>query len=484
MHTVAWPGSLSGRQVIRDMDALSLSARKVCGELRAKKLSPVELMQLTLQRAKQLTNEFSAFITIAEEEAMAQARAYERAYARGETLPAFAGLPVSVKDTEDTAGIRTTYGSPLFLDNVPLADSAVVANLKRAGSVVFAKSNTPAFAHNDTGNNLLGPPARNPRMPTHSSGGSSSGAAVCVAAGLSPFAHGTDGAGSVRIPASLCGIVGFKPSLGRIPLWPHRDLWAARTHHGVLARTVEDAAAGMIAMAQPSDFDPLSTTTVVDWLSYRSIGGVAALRGAYLEQLGNEPVDTEVDQACRRAVHTLQEAGLKIEPLSLPTDDTQEWYCDLWQPLFARQMAPFLSSKPELIDPTLTAILERGRRVDMDRFMLAREARSRFHSDFTRRTSGYSYLITPTLPCAAWPVEGTPAVGGGQPPKYPKSGSRWESVYFFNILGWPAISVPCGKTRDGRPIGIQIIARRDNDLLCLNIAGVLEQSLRFQPSTT
>lgn len=255
------------------MELLNRSSLDLLRAMRAGQLSPVELMEFTLSKAEQINSELSAFLTIDGKSSIKSAQRIERAYRTEAALPLCAGLPVSVKDTEDTAGMRTTYGSALYRDHVPDRDSAAVANLRQAGAIIFAKSNTPSFAHRGVGENLLAPPARNPARPSHTAGGSSSGAAIAVASGLSPFAHGTDGAGSVRIPASLCGVVGFKPSYGRIPLWPVRDLWAARSHHGVLARSVEDAAVGMSALAVRNDFDPLTNTEQVDWLSYGNSPG-------------------------------------------------------------------------------------------------------------------------------------------------------------------------------------------------------------------
>ena len=456
------------------MELLGRSALGLLRAMRAKRLSPVELMEFTLAKAEQVNAKLSAFITIAGESALESAQDFERAYKTGERLPVSAGLPVSVKDTEDTAGIRTTYGSPLYRDHVPGTDGSVASNLRRAGAIIFAKTNMPSFAHRDVGVNLLVPPARNPHKPTHHAGGSSSGAAIAVATGLSPFAHGTDGAGSVRIPASFCGVVGFKPTYGRIPLWPARDLWAARSHHGVLARSVEDAAVGMRAVAGHNDFDPLIHTERVDWLSYRRLAGLAQLKGAYIDRLGPDDPDDDVASSCRQAVSLLLEAGFRIEDHSVETEDTHGWYSDLWQPIVARQLAAQAKKTPELLDPTLMAVVERGALVDIDRHLGAREARSRFHTSFTRQTLPYDYLITPTLPCVAWPVDGQPTVKDGRPPRHAGKTTKWESVYFFNILGWPAISIPCGKTREGLPVGIQIIARKDEDLRCLALAATLE----------
>ncbi|HSW20615.1 MAG TPA: amidase [Ramlibacter sp.] len=469
------------------MDPTKLSAREMSSEMAARRLSPVELMRATLERAELANQQYSAFITVAHDAALARAREIERSYASGEKQPPCAGIPVSLKDTEDTAGIRTTYGSPLYREHVPAEDGAAAANVRRSGGVIFAKTNTPAFAHNDTGDNLISPPTRNPRKPTHSAAGSSSGAAASVAAGVSPFAHGTDGSGSVRIPASVCGVVGFKPSYGRVPVWPHRDLWAARTHHGVLARTVEDAAMGMISLSGPCDFDPLAIATPLDWLAFREGPALRGARGMYVEQLGTDRVDPEVAQCCRRAVGLLLQEGLEIDERRLDVGHTHDWYCDLWQPPVARQLGEALASDPASIDETLKELIVRGQSVSIERFLAAREARSRFHTDFTRHMADHAFLVSPTLPCAAWPVGSLPTVGDGRAPAFGHSGSRWDGLYYFNILGWPAISVPCGATRDGRPIGLQIVARKDQDLFCLRIADLLEQivqPLSFQQVTT
>ncbi|VTU46472.1 Glutamyl-tRNA(Gln) amidotransferase subunit A (plasmid) [Variovorax sp. SRS16] len=449
-------------------------------EMAARRLSPVELMQATLDRAEEVKRDYAAFITIDADTALARARHVEQEMGSAKPQPPLAGIPIAFKDTEDTAGLRTTYGSPLFGDHVPTQDCAVVDNARKSGAIVFAKTNTPAFAHNDSSDNLLGPSVRNPRVPTHSSAGSSSGAAAAVAAGVSPFAHGTDGSGSVRIPASVCGIVGFKPSYGRVPAWPHRDLWAARTHHGVLARTVEDAAVGMLALAGASDFDPLVNSSPVDWLGYGQ-QDVRRQTGVYVEQLGVDAVDPDVARCCRRAVQLLQREGLAIDERHLDLEPTHDWYCDLWHPPVARQLGSFLESRPDAVDETLKDIIRRGQAVSIERFLAAREARSRFHTQFTRRMAGVSFIVSPTLPCAAWPLGQLPTIGGGTAPAFGISGSRWESVYLFNILGWPAISIPCGTTPDGRPVGLQIVTRKDQDLCCLKIADLLEQLLLSSP---
>ena len=448
-----------------------LSARGLTGLLQRRELSVEELMRTTLARAADVNAKSNAFLTIADEQAIDQAKAKDK---RRETCGSLFGLPVCIKDTEPTAGIRTTFGSALFRDNVPEADNAVVSNLKRAGGIVFSKTNTPAFGHIDTTENLLGEPARNPLNLNLTPGGSSGGAAIAVASGVCPIAQGTDGAGSVRIPASLCGIVGFKPSLGRIPHWPVADLWAARTHQGVLAKTVDDVAFAMEAFSQFTPFDPLVTPERVEWGAERSLPGLRALKGLYLPHFGADRPTEDVALICQAAVERLSAFGLCIETGDLDVGELHEWYCDLWQPPLVHLLDRSRRETPELIEDSLHAILERGDRIDLKRHLVAREKRSAFHTEITEKLAGFSYLVMPTLPCTAWPIGEVPRVGGGVSAAHGSSGSRWESMFVFNILGWPAISVPCGYTPAGLPVGLQIVTRKWSDLECLHLGAIVE----------
>ena len=180
---------------------------------------------------------------------------------KGTPLGPLDGIPYSIKDLEPTAGIRTTYGSKFFEQNVPAEDGAVAARLRASGGVLLGKTNTPHFGYKDMCDNLLGPPCRNPWNLARTSGASSGGAGSAVAAGLGPLAHGSDGSGSIRIPSALCGIFGMKPSLGRVPYWPSQDLWNARSHNGPMTRTVRDGALLLQVMAGPDPRDPLSIDT-------------------------------------------------------------------------------------------------------------------------------------------------------------------------------------------------------------------------------
>ena len=226
--------------------------------IRARRLSPVELCEAVLARVERLNPRLSAFLTVTADRARAAARAAEMRAGRDALLGPLDGIPYSLKDLEPTAGIRTTFGSRWFAKHVPAEDSLLAARLAGTGAVLLGKTNTPHLGHKDSCDNLLGPPCRNPWNLERTSGGSSGGAASAVAAGLGPVAHGSDGGGSIRIPAALCGVVGLKPSFGRVPQSPSSDYWSARSHHGPLARTVRDAALFLEAMAGPDPRDPLS----------------------------------------------------------------------------------------------------------------------------------------------------------------------------------------------------------------------------------
>lgn len=453
-----------------DVSLTGVTVRRQLELLRRREISPSDLVAAALDRAEDTNTATSAFLTIARESALEAAGKVDV-----DTGP-LAGIPVPIKDTEPTKGIRTTFGSALHAGNIPDADAASVANLKAAGAIVIGKTNTPAFGHLDTTENLLGPPARNPVRLSHTPGGSSGGAAAAVAAGVCSLAQCSDGAGSARIPASLCGIVGFKATYGEIPHWPTADIWAARTHQGVLGRTVDDVAFGMLAMATPTHQDPLCSSATTPWLGYREQNVTSdSMRGVYIAQMGSDQPDHEVAASCAAMVQKLIESGLKIDEMALDISDTHDWYSDLWLAPLAHMLAGDLDVRPELMEPTLQAAVRRGKEVSIARFLTARERRSQLHRSMVEALDNVSFIITPTLPTAGWRVGESPRVGGGGAPRHGDSGSRWENLYLFNILGWPAISVPCGLTAEGLPVGLQIATKRHEDLRCLKIAAMVEE---------
>lgn len=458
-------------------DLLALPVSKLLALMKARELSPVELMEATLAKAEEVNEATSAFLAIVPDKALAEARRLEALYMRGGEVPVLAGLPISIKDTEPTAGIRTTIGSAINRDNVPDFDGAAAANLKRAGAIVFAKSNTPAFAAYGNTENLLAAPCRNPLRLTDTPGGSSGGAAASVAAGIGPVAHGTDGGGSVRMPAALCGLVGFKPSYGRIPYWPRADLWEGRAHHGVLSRALEDAVLTMRGLAGASPLDPLCEAEALDWRAEVDLGDLRRRRGLYIAEFPGLPVDPVIADACAAAVARLRGEGLEIEEGAFDLPSTNEWLTHLWHPPLAMMLRPWLEKAPELVDRQLLPLVESGNRVTFDTYLRAREKRSQFNTDFVRRYAAYDYIICPTMPCLSWSIDGNPVLHDGQGiPGIDEIATVWEQIHIYNLLGWPAISMPCGHAPDGRAIGIHVATKRNEDLLCLSVASLLEQT--------
>jgi Asp-tRNA(Asn)/Glu-tRNA(Gln) amidotransferase A subunit family amidase len=239
-----------------NVDLCDLTAWEMRDAIRAKRASPVEIVDAVLGRIARIDHAINAYCTVAAEQARGAANDAEAAVMRGDALGALHGIPVSVKDLIDTAGIRTTMGSLLFAEHVPAEDAPVVARLRRAGAIVLGKTNTPEFGHKAVTDNRLFGPTRNPWSLAHTSGGSSGGAAAAVATGMGPLAVGTDGGGSVRIPSSCCGIVGLKPTLGRVAQAPLFGGLETASHIGPMARSVRDAAMLLTAIAGPDARDP------------------------------------------------------------------------------------------------------------------------------------------------------------------------------------------------------------------------------------
>ncbi len=334
--------------------------------LRTRELSPVEIVDALLARIENLNPRINAYLTVDVDGARAAAQAAETAIMRGDDLGVLHGLPVSIKDLEPTAGLRCTYGSKLYADHVADIDGVVSQRVKAAGGIVIGKTNTPHFGHKDMCDNLLGPPCRNPWKLDRTSGGSSGGAAAAVAAGIGPLAHGSDGAGSIRIPAALCGVFGFKPSFGRVPYWPNPDIWAARSHNGPLARTVADAALLLYAIAGPDARDP----TTIDSRPDDYVAAVAhphaalcGLRVAWSADFGYAPVDPEVRRLAGQAAQRFVDFGCVVEEVDPGWDDPRETATISWLVTFTVRLGEQYDRHPHLFEPSLVKMIEAGRAV-------------------------------------------------------------------------------------------------------------------------
>jgi aspartyl-tRNA(Asn)/glutamyl-tRNA(Gln) amidotransferase subunit A len=453
-------------------DLLFTPATELIERMRRRDLSPVELMQAVLERAEHLQPTLNAFMTLDAERALSTAHDAEAAVTRGSDLGPLHGLPVSIKDLEQTAGLRTTFGSKHFEHNVPEVDGVVAARLRGAGAIVFGKTNTPNFGHKSMSDNLLMPPTRNPWKLDRTPGGSSGGAAAAVAAGIGPVAHGSDGAGSIRIPAALCGVFGFKPSFGRVPYWPNQDFWAARSHNGPLARTVRDAALLLESMAGPDPRDPISLDSPAEDYVAACDGDLEGLRVAWSADFGYAPVDQEVRQLTERAAKQFAELGCRVEEPTPTWQDPAEWAGLLWDYATFIRNASRMDEHPEWIEPSMREQIEHGRSATALEVGRALLARTELYEQMRQFMQPYDLLVTPQMPCAAWSLDSYPTVIDGTSTR-----TLFDHLPFtfpFNLTGWPAASVPCGFTSEGLPVALQIVTPWRQDSQCLRAAAAFE----------
>ena len=358
-------------------DALCwMSAVDLAAAIARKKVSPLEVVDAVLDRIERLKH-LNAYCLVDREGARRAARAAERALTgRRPTLGPLHGVPFSVKDLVATKGVRTTFGTPLYRDNVPTEDAPSVARLKAAGAIMLGKTNTPTFGWVGVTDNLLFGPTRNPWNPKVTPGGSSGGAGAAAAAGLGPLHIGTDGGGSIRKPAAWCGIYGLKPSYGRVGLHPHGAAWSL-SHAGPMTRTVKDAALMLSVMAGPDERDQYSLPT--DGAGYvRALGGgLKGLRVAYSATLGIAPVvDPEIAAATARTARLLREVGCRVETVRPTWPSPYECWRDTFFGGIATRLIPYLDRRSE-IDPGLLAIVEevKGLAADAVRAGVARPSR-------------------------------------------------------------------------------------------------------------
>jgi Asp-tRNA(Asn)/Glu-tRNA(Gln) amidotransferase A subunit family amidase len=442
--------------------------------IRNRQLSPVELLDSVLRRAEELQPVINPFVTLDVDNARGAARAAEQAVMRGESVGVLHGLPVSVKDLEPTRGLRTTYGSKFFENHIPDFDGGVAARLRQGGAIIFGKTNTPHYGHIDSCENLLGPPTRNPWDRSRTPGGSSGGAAASIASGIGSLAHGSDGAGSIRIPAALCGVFGFKPSLGVVPYWPNADFWAARSHNGPLTRTVRDAALMLNAIAGHDPRDAVSLEPfVADWVSAIENTDLRGLKVAWSPDFGYAAVDPEVRALTTAATQRFTELGCSLEEVAtVPWENPSRWASLLWDFQTAIRNQERLREHPDWIEPTMMAQVDRGMRASAMEVGQAQLTRTIFYEQARQFMDNYDLLLTPQMPCVAWPIGQPPTEIDGRPT--PHMFDHLQFTFPFNLTGWPAASVPCGFTSQNLPVALQIVAGKHQDALCLRAAAAFE----------
>ena len=451
-------------------------ATKLVGLFARGTVSPLEVMQAVLERIERINPTLNAYCTVAGEQALADAKkATALARRRGRRTPPLHGVPVSIKDLTPTKGIRTTWGSKIYEHHVPTEDALVVERLKAAGAIVVGKTNTPEFgAGANTFNEIFGP-TRNPWNPALTCGGSTGGGAVALATGMGPLAQGSDLGGSLRLPASFCGVVGFRTSPGCVPVHPTALGWDPWSVQGPMARTVGDVALMLSVIAGADSRAPISypvdTRALLRAPKRPSIKG---LRIAWGGDLGVTPVDAEVEALCRAGADVFRRLGTRVEEAHPDYSGLEEIVQTSRGASMVARHADKLGKWREQMQENLVKNIEGGLKLTPVDIGRAERLRTELWHRVREFQERYDLILTPTAPVPPFPLElrSGPAEINGKPMR---NYIQWAlTTYAFTVVGVPAISVPCGFTRAGLPVGLQIVGRWRDEVGVLRAAAAFE----------
>ena len=456
---------------------LPRSLADLAAAFRQRTLSPVEVVETLLARIEVEDEILNAFITVTGERALGEAARAEREILAGSYRGPLHGVPVGLKDLIYTRGVRTTMGSAFFEDYVPDHSAVVATKLEEAGAVMVGKTNTHEFAYGPTGDRSHFGPTRNPYDPARISGGSSGGSAVAVAADLLYASLGSDTGGSVRIPAALCGVVGMKPTFGRVSKRGVFPLSWTLDHVGPLTRTVEDNALVLNALAGHDPADPYSANRPAEDfardLRHGVEGGVIGIpRGFYFEHVGDE-----VGERVREAIEVFRSLGAEVREVEIP---------HLWETLKAQRLTlaaeayavheERLGSEPERFDDGVRERLMEGERPKAYRYANAQQRKLRAKDEFGRALEGVEVLLTPAVPIAATLIDQKDTKIGGYEESVRSAVTRLTGP--TNLTGSPSLSVPCGLTAAGLPVGLQLIGRPFDEATVYRFGHAYEASSR------
>lgn len=475
-------------------------ATELLAAMRARRLSPVELLEAFLDRIARVNPSLNAYVTLDPDGARAAAIRAEAAYARAKTsgprdapdsatggdLPPLLGLPVSIKDLARTAGLRTTFGSKVFEHHVPDADSPVVRRLREAGAVILGKTNTPEFGWVAITDNAVFGRTNNPWDLARTPSGSSGGAAAATAAGLAPISLGSDGGGSIRHPASFCGIFGIKPTFDLVPRDAEHDGWPTLSHQGPLTRTVADAALALDVMSghEPGDlyshpcFAPESRAGGGFLAALEREPDLRNVRVAWTSDMGFARVDARVRAVFERAVPAFAEFCREPREACPDLRDAREIFKGvMYSEAAASGMAHFDAEGRSELTPDLAKFLWKRRDIPARDYLAAQHRRDALAARVARFFEDHDLLITPTMAIPPFPHPPTMRDYPHEVEGVEVTTLGWQPFTFpFNLTHQPAASVPCGLDADGLPVGLQIVGRRHEDALVLAAARAFERA--------
>ena len=458
-------------------DPALLSATELVAHYRDKRLSPVEAVKATLARIERFNGVVNAYCHLDPEGALAAAKTSEQRWMAGSPKGLTDGVPLGVKDNIVVAGMPTRFGSKLTSTDPHTIDAPAVARLKQHGAVVLGKTAMPEYGWKATSDSPLTGFTRNPWDTRMTTGGSSAGAVASTVLGMGALHLGTDGGGSIRIPAAFTGCFGLKPTRARVPAFPASPLGTI-AHHGPLTRTVADAALAMSVIAEPDARDVYGWISPAPDFARGLDGGMKGLRIAYSLKLGfARRVHPEIERSVAAAAKTFESLGANVEEADpdLGGDPIGTWNT-FWWPAMLYQLRAFGDRSRELSDPTLLAEADQSEAVPVFEHLRAQLHRAHLHNVFARFHETYDLLLTPSLPLPAFEV-------GELVPRSGEWGTTWcdwaPFSYPFNLTTQPAASIPCGLTRAGLPIGLQIVGPVGSDALVLRASSAFEAAVPF-----
>ena len=456
-------------------DICFLTATEMAGLIRRKELSAREVMAAHLKQIDRVNPKVNAIVTLIAEQATENARKADEAQARGAALGPLHGLPVVHKDLFETAGIRTTFGSPIFKDNVPKRDAIIVERIRNAGAICVGKSNTPEFGTGSQTFNAVFGATKNPWDLTKTCGGSSGGAAVSLACGMVPIADGSDSGGSLRNPAAFCNVVGIRTAPGRVPQHAQGNAWLTISVQGPMARTVSDVALLLSAIAGPDPRCPIS----IDQPGSRFAGNLdrsfKGVRVAWFKNMGGIPFDARVLQAIAAQRRVFESLGCVVEEAEPDWTGAHEGYDTLRAWNYAGTQAENVRLNRDLVKDTVLWEVERGSRLSGGDIARAEGLRSQAWDRMRVFQEKYEYFIAPTCQVLPYDINQPypTEIEGVKMSTY----IEWQkSCILISALENPAISVPCGFTGEGLPVGLQIVGRHRDEWSVLQLALAFEKA--------
>jgi amidase len=459
----------------QDSNPCYLTAVQMAGLIKRKKISAKELMTAHLRQIERVNPKVNAIVTLVADQALKKAAKADDDLARGSRLGLLHGLPVAHKDLVETAGIRTTFGSRIFKDNVPKEDAIIVQKIRDAGAILLGKTNTPEFgAGSQTFNEVFGS-TKNPWDVTKTCGGSSGGAAVSVACGMVPFADGSDSGGSLRNPPAFCGVVGLRPSPGRVATASRGNAWLTISVSGPVARNVADTALFLASMAGPDARCPISNMESPERFVGKLDRSFKGVRIAWFRNMGGIPFDRRITDTVNAQRKVFEGLGCIVEEAEPDWTGAHEGYDTLRAWNYAATQRENVRLHPELVKDTIHWEVERGSKLTSADIHHAYTLRSQAWDNMRRFQEKYEYFIAPVtqvLPfdvTQPYPTE----INGVKMSTY----VEWqESCVLISALENPALSLPCGFTSEGLPVGLQIVGRHREDFSVLQLGHAFEQA--------